>query len=137
LFLVLAGYLRRRPVGKLYAAPFDVYLDEINALQPDLVFVSKKQEAILTERGAEGAPDLVVEILSPKTAHLDKRAKRHVYARSGVRELWLVDPDTRTILVYALDQDAEQPARIYRGREVLTSNCFPGLRIHLREVFQR
>ena len=68
IYLLLAKYLEKHPAGKLYAAPFDVYFDEINVHQPDLVFVSKKNLAILTDAGAEGAPDFIVEILSPKTA---------------------------------------------------------------------
>lgn len=65
---IIRAYPEKHPIGKLYDAPFDVYLNENNVFQPDLVFVSKKNSSILTDAGAEGAPDFIVEILSPKTA---------------------------------------------------------------------
>src|SRR5262245_48094282 len=80
-FFILCSYLKKHPIGVIYSAPFDVFLDEINVHQPDIVFVSKKND-ILTSAGAEGAPDFVVEILSPKTAFLDKGGKLRVNARS-------------------------------------------------------
>jgi Uma2 family endonuclease len=70
------------PVGILYDAPFDVVVTDINVFQPDLAFFSEGRRRFLTDRGAEGAPDLVVEILSPKTAHLDLEQKRLVYAHT-------------------------------------------------------
>lgn len=97
IYFLLRDYLETHPIGKLYEAPFDVYLDELNAHQPDIVFIAKANYAILTDAGAEGAPDFIVEILSPKTAFLDKKSKRKVYTRSGVKELWFVDPDTRLV----------------------------------------
>jgi Uma2 family endonuclease len=101
-----------------------------------LLLVSKANYEVLTEAGAEGAPDLVVEILSPKTAHLDKKAKRRVYARSGVTELWIIDPELRLIHVYALRQDPERPAFTISERESFTSTLLPGLRIRAARVFR-
>jgi Uma2 family endonuclease len=97
--------------------------------QPDIVFIAKANYAILTDAGAEGAPDFIVEILSPKTAFLDKKAKRKVYARSGVKELWLVDPDTKTVHVYFLQDDADHPAATYAEKDTFNSPHFPGLKI--------
>jgi Uma2 family endonuclease len=78
---ILAKYLETHPLGKVYDAPFDVYLTEHDVVQPDLVFVARAHYSILTEAGAEGAPDLVIEILSAQTAHLDRQLKLRVYAR--------------------------------------------------------
>ena len=80
---ILLDYLEENPIGKLYDAPFDVYLDQYNVFQPDILVVLNDRLSILTDAGAEGAPDFVVEILSPKTARLDKDNKRRVYATSG------------------------------------------------------
>jgi len=137
LFLLLAKYLEKHPLGKLYTAPFDVYFDEINVHQPDLVFVSIKNRPILTHAGAAGAPDFLVEILSPKTAELDKKPKRRVFARSGVKELWMIDPDTKLIHVYFLQKDAERPAATYSEKDTFTSPHFPGLKIKGSAVFKR
>src|SRR5438445_9899908 len=103
LVMIIGKYLEKHRIGKVYAAPFDVYLDENNVHQPDVLFVSKKNN-ILTPGGAEGAPDFIVEILSPKTAFLDKKSKRRVYARSGVKELWIVDPHLKTNPAYFLQK---------------------------------
>jgi len=80
---ILLKYLEKHPIGKMYHAPFDVYLDDHNVFQPDIAFFSNERESVLTEAGAEGAPNFVVEILSPRTAQLDRVPKRRVYARSG------------------------------------------------------
>src|ERR1039457_1279813 len=88
---LLLQFLEKRPLGEAFVAPLDVFLSEINVYQADVVFVSNQRRSILTEHGLEGAPDLAVEVLSPSTARFDKRSKRKVYARTGVRELWLVD----------------------------------------------
>jgi len=137
IYLLLAKYLEKHPAGKLYAAPFDVYFDQINVHQPDLLFVSKKNLGILTDAGAEGAPDFVVEILSPKTAGLDRKPKRRVAARSGVKELWIVDPETKLIHVCFLQKDAERPAATWSAKDAFASPHFPGLKIRGAAVFKR
>src|SRR5207249_12228837 len=135
--LLLGKYLEKHPIGKLYTAPFDVYFDEINVHQPDLVFVSKKNRSVLTYAGAEGAPDFLVEILSPKTAGLDKKPKRRVFARCGVKELWLIDPDAKLVHVYFLQKDTEHPAATYREKDTFASPHFPGLKIKGATIFKR
>src|SRR5262245_3040556 len=135
--LLLGKYLEKHPIGKLYAAPFDVYFDEINVHQPDLMFVSKRKPSVLTPAWAEVAPDFLVEILSPKTAELDKKPKRRVFARSGVKELWIIDPETKLIQVYYLQKDAERPAASYAEKDAFTSPHFPGLKIKGATVFKR
>jgi Uma2 family endonuclease len=126
LTLLLGKYLEKHPIGKLY-----------NVHQPDLVFVSKKNRSVLTYAGAEGAPDFLVEILSPKTAELDKKPKRRVFARSGVKELWIIDPETKLIHVYCLQKDAERPAATYSETDTYTSSHFPGLKIKGATVFKQ
>jgi Uma2 family endonuclease len=132
---ILLKYLDEHPVGKLYDAPFDVYLDEHNVFQPDIVFVSDARLSILTEAGAEGAPDFVVEILSPKTAQLDRIQKRQIYTRAGVQELWIIDPKLRCIEVYFLSKDAITPAAVYHEDDLFESACFPGLRFNAAKIF--
>jgi Uma2 family endonuclease len=137
IYFLLRGYLEELPIGKLYEAPFDVYLDEFNVHHPDIVFVAKANYAILTDAGVDGAPDLIVEILSPKTAFLDKKAKRKVYARAGVKELWFVDPDTKMVHVYFLQQDPDHPAATYAEKDTFRSPHFPGLKIRAARIFKR
>jgi len=134
---ILLTYLKANPIGVLYDAPFDVYLDETNAFQPDIAFFSNERRDALIDAGAEGAPDLVVEILSPKTARLDLNQKRSVYGRSGVKELWIIQPDSRTVLVCKPSEEAEKPVAIYGENESLATPLLPGLEISLAEVFAK
>jgi Uma2 family endonuclease len=97
-------FLRQRPLGKIYHAPVDVILPHRLAtpVQPDLVFITKERLDIIKEKFIEGAPDLIVEVLSPSNWLDDRRTKYEVYAEAGVREYWIVDPDLRTIEVFVL-----------------------------------
>lgn len=130
-------YLEAQPVGIVYDAPFDVILTDTNVFQPDLAFFSERRRRFLTEKGAEGAPDLVVEILSPKTAHLDLGQKRVVYARTGVDELWVVDPEGEEVRVYHLRRDPDLPQAILRSGDVLKTSLLPGFEVSVKKIFQR
>ena len=134
---LLLKYLEKHPIGELYDAPFDVYLSEHDVLQPDIVFVKKENAKVLTDAGIEGTPDFVVEILSPSDAYLDKKAKLRVYARCGVAELWLVDPDTQTLQVLHLRRDGAKPSATYGQDDTFASPHFPGIKISGRTVFKR
>jgi Uma2 family endonuclease len=118
-------------------APFDVYLSEIDVFQPDLLIVLNENRGILTDAGVEGAPDFVVEILSPKTRHLDLVQKKRIYARMGIKELWIIDPDQKEVTIYRFDQDPTNPVAKLSGEENLSSPLLPGLNIAFQEVFRR
>lgn len=133
--VIIARYLKKRPIGKVYAAPFDVYLTDISVVQPDVLFVSKDRCSILTDLGAEGAPDLVVEVLSPHNTPSIMRAKRELYARTGAIELWIVDPLTHKISVYHLRKNPETPVATYGAKDKFKSPLLPGLTIRCVEVF--
>jgi Uma2 family endonuclease len=136
IYSMLLQFLEKRPLGEVFVAPLDVFLGEINVYQPDVVFISNQRRSILTERGLEGAPDLAVEVLSPSTARFDKGSKRKVYARTGVRELWLVDAEARLIHVYQFTKDAETPAATYDEKAVFTTPLLPGLRLWASSIFK-
>jgi Uma2 family endonuclease len=104
--------------------------------QPDLAFFSERRRRFLTEKGAEGAPDLAVEILSPKTAHLDLDQKRLVYVRTGVDELWGVDPEEE-VRVYLFREDPDLPKVILRSRDLLKTSRPPGFALSVQKIFKR
>jgi len=135
--VVLTNYLSAHPIGVLYNAPFDVYLTEIDVFQPDLLIVLNENRGILTDAGAEGAPDFVVEILSAKTRQLDLVNKKRVYARMGVKELWIIDPDQKEVTVYRFDQDPTEPVAKISGQGDASSPFLPGLTIALQDIFRR
>ena len=134
---IIATHVKARQLGKLYAAPFDVELTDHDVYQPDLGFFSNEYGMKhLTEHGAKGAPDLVVEILSPKTSRYDLGVKKDIYAQTGVREIWLADPETLTIAVHRYSEQRELVSSFTLGvKETLETPLLPGLAIPVAEVF--
>src|SRR5271165_3505836 len=130
-------YLRESGLGKVFNAPFDVYLDETNVYQPDLVVVLNDRLAILTEDGAEGAPTIVIEILSPKTRRLDLEQKRKAYPRFGIQELWIIDPEPRLTTQYRFTLDGNATSVTISESDHLTSALLPGFTILGAELYER
>jgi len=95
IFFDIQNHLNNYEIGEILIAPFDVHLDDENIFQPDLIFIRNENLSNIQENGYHGAPDLVLEVLSPGTARYDRRKKKTAYERHGVSEYWLVDPDTR------------------------------------------
>jgi Uma2 family endonuclease len=127
----------RAGFGTLLFAPTDVVLDfDRNALEPDLLFLRRERAAYLaTETHIQGAPDLVVEVLSPRTAARDLGPKHVVYARHGVRLYWVVDPDAETVRVFELDGDTYRRAIVLRGDDRLSCPLFPGVTCLVADLF--
>jgi Uma2 family endonuclease len=98
----LIGHVKRRKLGTVRYAPYDVFLDDKNAFQPDILFVSKENMHLIEEDGLYGAPDLVIEILSPSNSTYDLKVKKEVYERYGVKEYWIVDPEDNNVTGYTL-----------------------------------
>jgi Uma2 family endonuclease len=121
----------------LYCAPVDTFLTDLNVYQPDVAFISNKRKSIIKEEGVDGAPDFVVEILSPRTAKYDRGAKRDIYARTGVEELWIVDPELKTVQVFRFAESADAPVATYSIKQKFTSPVFPGLTVSCADVFRR
>ena len=115
--------------------PFDVYVDEHNTFQPDLLFVSNERRHILGERGVTGAPDVVVEVLSESTRRRDFDVKLPVYGRNGVREAWMADLGAQTVSKFVGDGTTLMLSTVYSANDVLTSDAVPGLAIDLAPIF--
>lgn len=135
LLVLLSKYLDDHPVGEVFQAPSDVYLTQFDVYQPDLFFVSNANASILTEQGAAGAPDLVIEILSAGTARFDREIKRRVYAQTGVKELWLVDPDLKQVHVCHLNKASEASPTSYGMGITFISAHFPDLVLSVEQIF--
>jgi Uma2 family endonuclease len=118
IFRKLSDDIEDRGKGDIFIAPFDVYLDETsNAVQPDIVVVLKANEQIIEPNGhIHGVPDLLVEVLSPSNKEYDLIKKKDLYERFGVKEYWIVDPDTRLALCYQLVNSKYQKANEEIGR---------------------
>jgi Uma2 family endonuclease len=124
----------RQGAGEFFYAPYDVKLADGSIVQPDLVAVTRDRLAVFTESGSDGGPDFVVEIVSPSTGRSDRVIKRDLYARHGVPEYWLVDPDARTVTIYSEPREGQ-----YRRERVTTDTAvsvtFPGLSVDLADLF--
>ncbi|HEX7052040.1 MAG TPA: Uma2 family endonuclease [Longimicrobiales bacterium] len=105
---LLNGFAEDHRLGWVFG-PVDVLFAEGDYLAPDLVFIRRDRREIISDRGIEAAPDLVIEILSDSTARRDRGLKRERYALYGVAEYWVVDPDARTIDVHRLKDRAAHP----------------------------
>lgn len=127
-------WTKRTRSGHVRVAPLDVYLSNHDVVQPDLLYVSRQRQGIIQANGVHGAPDLAIEIISPSSVSLDKIKKRDLYARSGVRELWIVDPDLRVFEIHRL-ADGE-PIQIRREGDRIVSAVLPDLEIEVSSIFQ-
>ena len=138
LILDLSWILRRLEgmgLGELFIAPFDVILSPTNVVQPDLIFVLTARAHIITEDNIRGAPDLVVEILSPSTAGYDRTTKRNLYARHAVREYWLIDPYAKTATVLILGANGYNTHAVFGEGDALTSPTLAGFSLNLSDLF--
>jgi len=122
--------------GELFLGPVDVLFGEGDYLVPDLVWIRRERVGIISDRGIEGAPDLIVEVASPATADRDRGIKREQYANYGVPHYWIVDPRQRHVEVYGMLQDPTMPRIV--ARESFTWTPVPGgptLEIDVLELF--
>ena len=136
-------FLRGKPC-QAYFAPFDVRLPDLSnqddhdvptVVQPDLVVICDEKK--LDDRGCRGAPDLVVEILSPSTSRKDIGVKFGLYERHGVREYWIIHPAEESLMIFELGEDGKygRPQGYGRG-DLATSTVLDGLELNLEEVFE-
>ena len=136
----LANYVRKNKLGSVYCAPFDVLFSEEDIVQPDIIFVSNKNKKIITKSNIQGAPDLLIEILSPGTSKRDLGIKKKLYAKNGVHEYWIVDPAEETVEVFNLKAGGFL-GRSYRAGEAgqasrLASSAIQGFDIDVKEIFE-
>lgn len=135
LHVELLAFVSKHSLGELYLAPLDTIMDEFTVVQPDILFVSQERVAEVVKERIEGAPDLVVEILSPSTFHKDLRRKMRVYSQFGVREYWIVDPEEETIELHQRVGEKLQLFRKFAGGETFQSPLLPGFQMQVRSIF--
>ncbi len=118
----------------LFIAPTDVVLDEYNIVQPDVFVVCEKNR--ITEDNIQGAPDLIIEVVSPSTELKDRREKKILYERSGVKEYIIVFPEREYVERYCLKDNVYTPPEIFNWDEVMKL-CFFDIELNLWEIFER
>ena len=136
LYRILGNYLDANPIGEVFIAPIGLTLDDANGLQPDIVYVSNARRDIVKERGIEGAPDLVVEVLSPSTEARDRGVKWRRYAAAGVPHYWLLAPRTRSLEAYALTESGYELGGTYGPGSMFRAALFPNLDIPIDALWR-
>jgi Uma2 family endonuclease len=122
--------------GFFVVAPMDVYLDDDNAFQPDVLYINADRKAELVKNRINGAPDLVIEILSPSTGYYDLRQKKDIYEKHGVREYVIIDPIKETAELYALTDGLFQLQQKVGNTEFLKSSVISGFSFDLAKLFK-
>jgi Uma2 family endonuclease len=136
LVVALHQFVREHDLGALHYAPSDVVLSNFDVFQPDILFISNERGNLITEANIQGAPDLVVEILSPSTEQYDRGYKQTLYGRHGVREYWIVDPAAETVEVLVESDEGLMPTATYGLTDTLVSPLLPGLAVDLGQIFR-
>jgi len=119
--------------AKVYPAPIDVRFSPEDVVEPDLVVIRTERRAIVGELAIDGAPDLIVEVLSPSTRAYDEVAKAALYAREGVTEYWLVDPESATVRIFTLTGGQYEP--VPHDGQTAKSALFPELTVEIASLF--
>ena len=122
--------------GQWMYAPADVKFDEGNILQPDILYVAEERKSELIKERIEGAPDLIIEILSPSNAYYDLRQKKDIYEKYGVKEYIIVDPIEQSAELYALKDGAYYLHQKVKNNETLNSVLLQGFNIELNNLFK-
>ncbi len=134
-FRYLATYVESVGIGGAFVAPLDVELAPNTVFQPDVVVLLKASHKKLKEQHIVGAPDLAIEVVSPSSETHDRHRKLTAYARAGVPEYWIADPDSRTVEVLTLDGGEYNSQGVYRGKATLPSQIVPELLVHVEQFF--
>jgi Uma2 family endonuclease len=124
---IVRQHVKSRRLGEVLFAPIDCILSDTSIVQPDLVFLDASRLSVVSARGIEGAPTMVVEILSPSTTLIDRSTKRQLYARHGVPYYWIVDPEARTVEAYVLAEGGYQLATRAAGSDPVSLPPLPDL----------
>lgn len=137
LYEVIKSFVKKHKIGKIFYAPIDVFLDEYNAPQPDLVYLSSGKAGFITNEGIVGVPDLVIEIISPTSVLRDRITKKNIYERFGITEYWLVDANNQEIEIYTIEKGKYElfsSVSLFESNE-LKSKVLADLEVNLNEIF--
>ena len=133
---LLEKFVTENELGEIFDAPYDVYFDDENVVQPDILFISKDRLNIIGDKNLQGAPDLVIEILSESNAYRDLIQKKKLYARFGVKEYWIVVPGEKTIDIHILKEKTYQLYKTLGEDDTLESQILKGFKMELKAIFK-
>jgi len=129
------NFLLKNRIGKVFVAPLDVYFSDTEVYQPDILILLNENFSKMKESKIEGAPDLVVEVLSPSTAYYDLKHKKSIYEKQGVREYWVVDPIDKTLDIFENKNTKFQLIAELTKTDTAKSQLLAGMEIELEGIF--
>jgi Uma2 family endonuclease len=132
----LMSQLEATGIAMVFNAPFDVIMAETSVVQPDLAIIRQSRRGSISKRGLEGIPDVAIEIISPTTRGNDAILKKAAYARAGIPEYWIVDPDLGHVEIFRLKESGYDPGVLFDRSATLTSPSFPEVAVPLLPVFE-
>ena len=133
---LLDNYVLQNGLGEVLFAPCDVIFSSINVMQPDIIFISNENLKILTEKNIQGAPDLIIEILSPYSTDNDRIYKKMVYEKFGVKEYWIVDPVEKNIEIWTRKTKKFELLSKTKQHESIQSLLLEDLKFELSDIFR-
>ena len=120
----------------IFVAPIDLILSDYEVRQPDLLMIHKDRTELVTNRGIEGAPDLIVEILSPSSIKRERMDKLHTYAKYQIKEYWLIDPIQKFMEQHILNKDRYVLNEVYMQNETIKSSHIPCAHFSMEDIFE-
>lgn len=133
----LDGFVHPRRIGKVFGAPYDVVLSDVDIVEPDVLYISNARMHLITKANLRGAPDLVVEVLSESNRRNDEILKKKRYELFGVAEYWIADPELESVKIYRRSGDLFAPAEIISTETggTITTALLPGFELPIGDVF--
>lgn len=132
---ILYDFVCDNELGEVICAPCDVVLSKTDVVQPDIFFISKERLSIIGKTRIKGAPDLVIEIISPLSGSRDRIIKKKLYAEHYVKEYWVVEPNKKTLEIFWLNINTYELIGNYRSEDIIESRLLAGLRFNLKRIF--
>ncbi|MFQ5772195.1 MAG: Uma2 family endonuclease, partial [bacterium] len=132
----LRKFIEKHAIGKIFDAPIDVILSETNVVQPDILFITNENSEIITNKNIDGAPELIIEILSPSTGYYDLIEKKEIYEKFGVQEYWILDPKKQWVEIYVNVQNKFKLHQRAEKKGILKSSILDGFQISLEKIFE-
>jgi Uma2 family endonuclease len=130
----LFEFVEKEGLGEVIIGPLDVVLSEFDVVVPDAVYVSKQRAAVLTEKNIQGAPDLIIEVISAATAIRDRTIKLKLYGKFGVQEYWIIDPNGPSAEIYRHREGGLELVAKLSAAEALSSPMLPGFSVPLLKL---
>jgi Uma2 family endonuclease len=136
LLFAIKSFINEKNKGRVFVAPIDVFLDDYNVPQPDLIFISEAKKGIITQDGIMGVPDLVVEVISPSSWRRDRFEKMKLYKKYEIPEFWLIDPQNQSIEVFTYADNDFDVFSLGVETDEIQSKVLDGFSIKVKTIFE-